>query len=104
MEDTIVGKKYRQIIPIKAIRVVSCGKDWVSDTDTTLPVEKIRGFSFDDWGVHLYSVEKDIHGEYDNVNVPYSNLSAVVFHFYKAEWQVKPIEDIPIEYFESGGK
>ena len=66
---------------IREIRVISCGKDWVSDADATLPVEKIRGFSLDDWGVHLYSTEKDIHGEYDNVNVPYSNLSAVVFYF-----------------------
>ena len=97
-------KSIQEIMPIRAIRVISCGKDWVSDIDATLPVDKIRGFSFDDWGVHLYSAEKDIHGEYDNVNVPYSNLSAVVFHFNKAEWQVNPIEDIPIEYFESGGK
>ena len=89
-------------MPIKAIRVVSRGKDWVSDTDTTLPVEKIRGFSFDDWGVHLYSAEKDIHGEYDNANVPYSNLSAVVFYFNRMQKEVIPV-DIHIEYLEAGG-
>ena len=91
------------IPPIDAIRVISCGKDWTSDTDTTLPVDKIRGFSLDDWGVHLYSAEKDIHGEYENVNVPYSNLSAIVFYFNRIQREVVPV-DIPMEYFESGGK
>lgn len=67
--------------PITAIRVKSSGKDWVTDTDTTLPVDKIRGFSLDDYGVHLYSMDRDIHGEYDNVHVPYSNLDALVFYF-----------------------
>ena len=67
--------------PIHAIRVKSCGKDWVTDTDTTLTVDKIRGFSLDDEGVHLYSKERDIHGDYDNVFVPYSNLDALVFYF-----------------------
>ena len=90
------------IQPIDAIRVISCGKDWTSHTDTTLPVDKIRGFSLDDWGVHLYSAEKDIHGEYDNVNVPYSNLSAIVFYFNRIQKEVIPV-DIPMEYFESGG-
>ena len=88
--------------PIQAIRVISCGKDWVSDTDTTLPIDKIRGFSLDDWGVHLYNAEKDIHGEYDNVNVPYSNLSALVFYFNRVQKEVVPV-DIPMEYFENGG-
>ena len=78
-------KSIQEILPIHAIRVISCGKDWTSDTDSTLPVDKIRGFSFDDWGVHLYSAEKDIHGEYDNVNVPYSNLEAVMFYFNKPQ-------------------
>ena len=92
------------LIPqINAIRVISCGKDWTSDTDTTLPVDQIRGFSLDDWGVHLYSAEKDIHGEYDNVNVPYSNLSAIVFYFNRIQKEVIPV-DIPMEYCESGGK
>lgn len=67
--------------PVKAIRVVSCGNDWVSDCDATLTADKIRGISFDSWGVHLYSEERDIHGEYDNINVPYSNLEAVIFYF-----------------------
>ena len=79
-------KSIQEVLPIKAIRVVSCGKDWVSDTDTTLPVEKMRGFSLDDDGVHLYSTEKDIHGSYDNVFVPYSNLEAVVFYFNKCAY------------------
>lgn len=91
------------IPPIDAIRVISCGKDWTSDIDTTLPVDQIRGFSLDDWGVHLYSAEKDVHGEYDNVNVPYSNLSAVVFYFNRIQKEVIPV-DIPMVYFESGGK
>ena len=67
--------------PIHAIRVKSAGKDWVSDTDTTLTVDKIRGFSLDDYGVHVYSTERDIHGEFDNVNVPYENLDALIFYF-----------------------
>ena len=67
--------------PIQAIRVKSCGKDWVTDTDTTLSVDKIRGFSLDDYGVHIFSTERDIHGEHDNVHVPYSNLEALIFYF-----------------------
>lgn len=67
--------------PIHAIRVKSCGKDWATDTDTTLTVDKIRGFSLDADGVHLYSMERDIHGDYDNVFVPYNNLDALVFYF-----------------------
>lgn len=67
--------------PIKAIRVVSCGKDWVTDTDTTLTADKIRGFALDSWGVNIYSKEKDIHGDYDNVYVPYKNLEALIFYF-----------------------
>ena len=90
-------QEIQEILPIKAIRVVSCGKDWVSDTDTTLPLNKMRGFSFDDEGIHLYSAERDIHGSYDNVFVPYSNLGAVVFYFNKIEWKVKPIEDVTVE-------
>lgn len=66
---------------IKAIRVISCGKDWVSDTDATLTVDQLRGFSVDDWGVHLYTTERDIHGQYDNVDVPFTNLEALVFYF-----------------------
>ena len=79
-------KSIQEVLPIKAIRVVSCGKDWVSDTDTTLPVEKMRGFSLDDDGVHLKKKKKDIHGSYDNVFVPYSNLEAVVFYFNKCAY------------------
>lgn len=67
--------------PIKAIRVKSCGNDWVTDTDTTLTVDKIRGFSLDSDGVHIYSAERDIHGDFDNVFLPYSNLEALVFYF-----------------------
>ena len=67
--------------PIKAIRVKSCGKDWATDTDATLTADQIRGLSFDSYGVHIYSWEKDIHGYYDNVNVPYSNLEALIIYF-----------------------
>ena len=67
--------------PIKAIRVKSCGNDWVTDTDTTRTADQIRGLSLDSDGVHLYLKEKDIHGDYDNVFVPYSNLEALVFYF-----------------------
>lgn len=71
--------------PIKAIRVKSCGNDWVSDTDATLTADQIRGLSFDSYGVHIYNWEKDIHGYYDNVNVPWSNLEALVFYFSEAK-------------------
>ncbi len=71
--------------PIKAIRVKSCGNDWVTDTDTTRSVDQIRGFSLDSDGVHIYSKERDIHGAYDNVFVPYSNLEALVFYFSEAK-------------------
>lgn len=71
--------------PIKAIRVKSCGNDWVTDTDTTRNVDQIRGLSLDSDGVHLYLKEKDIHGAYDNVFVPYSNLEALVFYFSNTE-------------------
>lgn len=74
-------KSISEILPIRANRVISCGKDWTSDTDVTLTVDKLRGFSMDDWGVHLYTTERDIHGEYDNVNVPFFNLEALVFYF-----------------------
>ena len=74
-------KSISEILPIRAIRVISRREDWVSDIDATRTVDQLRGFSIDDWGVHLYSAEKDIHGEYDNVNVPFSNLESVVFYF-----------------------
>lgn len=74
-------KSISEVLPIRAIRVISCGKDWVSDTDATLTVDKLRGFSIDDWGVHLYTTDKDIHGQYDNVDVPFTNLEALVFYF-----------------------
>ena len=67
--------------PIHAIRVKSAGKDWVTDIDATLTVDKIRGFSLDDYGVHVYSLERDIHGAFDNINVPYENLDALIFYF-----------------------
>ena len=67
--------------PIQAIRVKSCGNDWVTDTDTTRTADQIRGLSLDSDGVHLYLREKDIHGSYDNVFVPWSNLEALVFYF-----------------------
>lgn len=67
--------------PIKAIRVKSCGNDWVTDCDATLTTDQIRGFSLDSDGVHIYSKERDIHGAYDNIFVPYSNLEALVFYF-----------------------
>lgn len=66
---------------IKAIRVVSRGNDWASNIDDTRTVDKLRGFSIDDWGVHLYTTDKDIHGQYDNVDVPFTNLEALVFYF-----------------------
>ena len=69
--------------PIYAIRVKSCGNDLVSDCDATLAADKIRGFSLDSDGVHIYSRERDIHGDYDNVYVPYTNLEALVFYFRK---------------------
>ena len=69
--------------PIHAIRVKSCEKDWVTDCDATLTADRIRGFSLDSDGVHLYVTFKDIHGQYDNINVPYSNLEALVFYFNK---------------------
>ena len=74
-------KNITEILPIRAIRVISRGKDWTSDTDVTLTVDKLRGFSMDDWGVHLYTTERDIHGAYDNVDVPFFNLEALVFYF-----------------------
>jgi len=67
--------------PIYAIRVKSCGNDWATDCDATLTADKIRGFSLDSDGVHIYSRERDIHGDYDNVYVPYTNLEAIVFYF-----------------------
>lgn len=67
--------------PIHAIRVISCGKDWVTDTDTTLTADKIRGFALDSDGVNVYSREKDLQGAYDNIYVPYSNLEALIFYF-----------------------
>ena len=67
--------------PIYAIRVKSCGNDWITDCDATLIADKIRGFSLDSEGVHIYSKERDIHGAYDNVDVPYTNLEALVFYF-----------------------
>ena len=70
---------------IQAIRVKSCGKDWVSDIDATLYAGEIRGFSLDSDGVHIYSRNRDIHGDYDNIHVPYSNLEALVFYFNKPE-------------------
>lgn len=66
---------------IKAIRVISRREDWVSDIDATRTVDQLRGFSIDDWGVHLYTTDKDIHGQYDNVDVPFTNLEALVFYF-----------------------
>ena len=74
-------KNISEILPIRAIRVISGDKDWVSCTDATLTVDKLRGFSIDDWGVHLYTTERDIHGQYDNVDVPFANLEALVFYF-----------------------
>lgn len=71
--------------PIRAIRVKSCGNDWVTDIDATLTTDQIRGFSLDSDGVHIYSKERDIHGAYDNVFVPYSNLEALVFYFSEAK-------------------
>lgn len=67
--------------PIKAIRVKSCGNDWVTDTDATLTADRIRGFALDSEGVNIYSREKDLQGTYDNIYVPYSNLEALVFYF-----------------------
>jgi len=77
--------------PFKSIRLISCGKDWVTDTDTTLTIDKLRGFSMSDDGVHIYSAEKDIHGDYDNVFVPYSNLHAMVFYFNESNWKTMPV-------------
>ena len=74
-------EKLSFIPPIRAIRVKSCGNDWVTDIDATLTTDQIRGFSLDSDGVHIYSKERDIHGAYDNVFVPYSNLEALVFYF-----------------------
>lgn len=84
-------QEIQEILPIKAIRVVSCGKDWVTDIDATRTIDELRGFSLDDEGVHLYCKEKDIHGEYDNIFVPYSNLHAIVFHFNESLWNVMPM-------------
>ena len=67
--------------PIQAIRVKSCGKDWVTDCDATLTADRIRGFSLDSDGVHIYSRERDLQGAYDNIYVPYTNLEALVFYF-----------------------
>lgn len=67
--------------PVHAIRVKSCGNDWATDCDATLTADKIRGFSLDSDGVHIYSRERDIHGDFDNVFVPYTNLEAIVFYF-----------------------
>lgn len=74
-------KSISEILPIRAIRVISRREDWVSDIDATRTVDQLRGFSIDDWGVHLYTTDKDIHGQYDNVDVPFTNLEALVFYF-----------------------
>lgn len=74
-------KNISEILPIRAIRVISGDKDWASNIDATRTVDKLRGFSIDDWGVHLYTTERDIHGQYDNVDVPFTNLEALVFYF-----------------------
>lgn len=75
--------------PIYAIRVKSCGNDWTTDCDATLTADKIRGFSLDSDGVNIYSRERDIHGDYDNVYVPYANLEALVFYFSEQPKEVK---------------
>ena len=67
--------------PIYAMRVKSCGNDWVTDCDSTLTSDKIRGFALDSDGVSIYSRERDIHGFFDNIYVPYTNLEALVFYF-----------------------
>ena len=64
--------------PVHAIRVKTCGNDWVTDCDATLAADKVRGFALDSEGVKVYSRERDIHGDYDNIYVPYSNLEALV--------------------------
>jgi len=76
--------------PVSAIRVKSCGNDWVTDYDATLLADEIRGFSLDSDGVHIYSRLKDIHGDFDNIYVPYSNLEALIFYFNEPESKVKP--------------
>lgn len=78
-------EKLSFIPPIRAIRVKSCGNDWATDIDATRTTDQIRGFSLDSDGVHLYLREKDIHGSYDNVFVPWSNLEALVFYFSEAK-------------------
>ena len=78
-------EKLSFIPPIRAIRVKSCGNDWVTDIDAILTTAQIRGLSLDSDGVHIYSKERDIHGAYDNVFVPYSNLEALVFYFSSTE-------------------
>ena len=60
--------------PVHAIRVKACGNDWVTDCDATLTADKIRGFALDSEGVKVYSRERDIHGDYDNIYVPYRIL------------------------------
>lgn len=82
-------EKLSFIPPIRAIRVKSCGNDWATDIDATLTTDQIRGFSLDSDGVHIYSKERDIHGAYDNVFVPYSNLEALVFYFSETEAEGK---------------
>ena len=69
--------------PIKAIRVKSCGNDWVTDCDTTLTADRLRGFALDSDGVNIYTRDRDLQGTYDNIYVPYSNLEALCFYFHE---------------------
>lgn len=76
--------------PVHAIRIKSCGNDWTSDCDVTRTADKIRGFALDSEGVKVYSLERDIHGDYDNIYVPYSNLEALIFYFNEPQMEGKP--------------